>query len=120
MSRDGLNLIQAWSWPLGMDGLRKGICPGPGFPGWKPTPELRAHSVEFKCQVAQGYLAGRPVVGESASRPDKSDRQLWPSAGAGVCRAANHKDRSRRLCYIGGLKKRDEGDMGATPYGQHH
>lgn len=47
-----------WSGPLGVAGLRWEFDLGRACEGSKPMPKCRAHSIEFKRQVAQEYLAG--------------------------------------------------------------
>src|SRR3954462_5962861 len=45
--------------PLGLDRLRLVICQGElGFQGMKAMARQRSHSIEFKRQVAQEFIAG--------------------------------------------------------------
>jgi len=74
---------------------------GWAFEGWKPMPRHRSHSIEFKRQVAQEFIAGETLHG-LAKRHDISRNliRIWVSkyeAGGhchvGVCRPFWTSDR---------------------------
>jgi hypothetical protein len=64
---------------LRVDSLMEGHSPfGRAFEGWKPMVRHRTHSIEFKRQVVQEYLAGETLT----ASPSGICRETWSASGS--------------------------------------